>query len=174
MYKTKKNPELLESFYNNFVRKLRIKFEEGFDFINTCLEEYYRINSVNKVQSFEEMNQFNELKNLKEKLNELENIKLDRLNFEIDQMKKNTLYEKNKNQIFEKYSLKLQSLKNIIKIFPNYNKIKLNFLFQNKLMNKMPFLKNFYKKGIFSIYIFIFQVPQIKLMIKILNLLLVY
>lgn len=153
MYKTKKNPELLECFYNNFVRKLRIKFEEGFDFINTCLEEYYRINSAEKIKSLEDVNQLNELKKLKEKLNELENIKLDRLNFEIHELKKNKLYEKNKNQIFEKYSLKLQSLKNILKIFPDYHKIKLNFLFQNKLMNKMPFLKNFYKKGIIFIYI---------------------
>lgn len=143
IFVTKGNSELLEEFFNSFVKSIRLKFEQGFDFINMCLDTFYKEIKEMDPEILKIMSPIKEIENYKMKLDELEDLKLKRLEQAIQQYKDTNEFDKIKQSIELKNLKKLDKIENIITRFPSYKKRKLNFMFQNQFLNKIKFTSKY-------------------------------
>ena len=141
MYKTNNGkPELIKKFYQNFVRPIKFRFEQGNNFINRCLSEYFKNMSQDSKGLYW---QLPKIKSYKAKLESLENIDLPRFKIFKEKLIAQEKFQVLMDESKHKNLKKLEGIQHLIKYFPEYHDQKLRFLFESKLFDRLDYIESF-------------------------------
>lgn len=141
MFKTKNcDPEMLNIFYRNFVRPIKIRFDHNLNFINRCLDEFFRMqDSPLRETKF----CVSEVKNLKNKLDKLEKIDLPRFLSQFRKLEDGQEIEGLRSKFKVKDLKDLDKLKFLFKEFPEYKERHLEYRVVSRVFDKMDYAKTF-------------------------------
>lgn len=140
MYKTQGGrKELINRFYDNFVVPIKERFDAGINYLNTCLEEYYK--SIQTIGT----NQRKDTQKVEKYKNDLIGLEiLDLARFlEIEKKLAQSGEYKSKLQKFAKSQInKFADLRNLTERHPKYTTRRVKYLFDSKQFGSIDFARS--------------------------------
>lgn len=131
---------MLNIFYRNFVRPIKIRFDHNLSFINRCLNEFFR---MQEGPLRETKFCVNEVRKLKAKLTSLEKIDLPRFSSFVQKLQENNEIAKLAEKFRPKDKKELETQENLFKEFPEYLEHHLNYRTNSRIFDKMDYANTF-------------------------------